>query len=88
MTNPVYTTIFTADRGEVDIMVVAEHTDQTIDFNSANIYSVWASEAEPLGHFTRQGDGELFYYGSALNKEAYEQVAFFIFSYREGDWDL
>ena len=87
MLNSVFTTIFTEESGEIDIQVVAEHQGNTVDFDSAQIYSVWNSADEPLGLFTRLGD-ELVYEGTELNEEEYQQVGLFIISYREGDWDL
>jgi hypothetical protein len=87
MLNAVYTTIFTENSGEIDVQVVAEHPGTSADFESANIYSIWNSKNEPLGIFTRLGD-ELFYEGTELAGEEYQQVGLFIMSYREGDWDL
>lgn len=88
MLNSVYTTIFTEASGEIDIQVVAEHPDNSTDFISAEVYSIWNSKNEPLGLFRRTWDEHLFYEGTELAEEEYKQVAFFIFSYREGDWDL
>ena len=87
MLNSVYTTIFTEESGEIDILIVAEHRNNIIDFNSAEVYSAWNSDNEPLGIFTRFGD-ELIYEGTELSEEEYQQVGLFIISYREGDWDL
>ena len=87
MLNSVYTTIFTEESGEIDIQVVPEHPGNVVDFNSANVYSIWNSDDEPLGLFTRWED-QLIYEGTELTEEEYKQVAFFILSYREGDWDL
>jgi hypothetical protein len=88
MLNSVYTTIFTEESGEIDIQVVAEHAGNITDFKNAPIYSIWNSSDDPLGYFVRSGDDELIYEGTDLNKEEYEQVGLFIFSYREGDWDI
>jgi hypothetical protein len=87
MFNLVTTTLFTDDRGEIDIRIMAEHATNTEDFDSAEVYSVWNSADEPLGHFTRQGE-ELFYHGNELNESEQEQVSDFIKAYRGGDWDL
>jgi hypothetical protein len=87
MLNSVYTSIFTEESGEVDIQIVAEHPTTTVDFNSAEIYSLWNSDNEPLGIFTRSGE-ELNYEGTELGEEEYKQLALFIASFREGDWDL
>jgi hypothetical protein len=87
MLNSVYTTIFTEASGEIDIQIVAEHPGTMVDFNSAGIYSLWNSEDEPLGLFTRSGD-ELVYEGTELSEDEYQQLALFIAAYREGDWDL
>jgi hypothetical protein len=87
MLNSVYTTIFTEESGEIDIQIVAEHPDNTVDFNSSSLYSIWSSDNEPMGLFNRLGN-ELVYEGTELNEEEYQQVGLFIISYREGDWDL
>jgi hypothetical protein len=87
MLNSVYTTIFTDESGEIDIQIVAEHPGIVVDFNSAEIYSAWNSDNEPMGIFIRSGD-ELIYEGTELAEEEYKQLAFFIASFREGDWDL
>lgn len=87
MLNSVYTTIFTEESGEIDIQIVAEHRTNIVDFNSAEVYSIWNSGDEPLGLFTRSADN-LVYEGSELSEEEYQQVLVFIQSYREGDWDI
>jgi hypothetical protein len=87
MLNSVFTTIFTEESGEIDIKIVAEHQGNTIDFDSASIYSIWNSGDEPMGLFIRNND-ELTYDGGDLNAEEQLQLANFISSYREGEWDL
>jgi len=87
MFNSVTTTLFTDDYGEIDIRILAEHPTNTEDFDSAEVYSVWNSGGEPLGHFTRNGEA-LFYDGDELNENEQEQVSDFIKAYRGGDWDL
>lgn len=87
MLNSIYTSIFTEHSGEIDIQIVAEHPTQLVDFNSAAIYSIWSSDNNPLGIFTRSGD-DLIYVGTELGEEEHQQLSVFIASYREGDWDL
>ena len=87
MLNTVITTIFTADSGEIDIKVVAEHPDQKVDFDSAQVYSLWNSAGEPLGLFTRRKN-DLTYEGEDLTEDEQLQLAEFIKTYREGEWDL
>jgi hypothetical protein len=87
MLNSVYTTIFSEECGEIDIQIVAEHQGPIADFTSAEIYSLWDSDNEPQGLFTRSGDN-LVYEGMELGEEEYNQLATFITSFRAGDWDL
>jgi hypothetical protein len=87
MLNSVYTTIFSEECSEIDIQIVAEYPGTVPDFTRAEIYSLWDSDNEPLGIFVRSGD-ELNYEGTELGKEEFNQVAAFISSFREGDWDL
>lgn len=87
MFNSVTTTLFTDDYGEIDIRIKAEHQTNTEDFDSADVYSVWNSDDESLGLFTRKGEA-LFYDGDELNENEQEQVSDFIKAYRGGEWDL
>lgn len=87
MLNSIYTTIFTQELGEIDVQIVAEHPGIFIDFNSAEIYSLWNSDNEPLGIFAQSGD-DLVYEGIELSEEEHSQLALFIANYLEGDWDL
>ena len=87
MLNSVITTIFTENSGEIDIRVMAEHQTNTEDFDSAEVYSIWNSDDEPLGLFTRKSD-ELEYAGYGLSPDEQSQVSDFIKAYREGEWDL
>ena len=83
----VITMIFTDEQGEIDIRVNAEHRTNIEDFDSAEVYSIWNSEDEPLGLFTRKAD-QLFYEGDELNENEQIQVSDFIKAYRGGIWDL
>jgi hypothetical protein len=87
MLNSVMTTIFTDEYGEIDIRVIAEHQTNNEDFDSAEVYSIWNSDDEPLGLFTRKGD-DLQYGGHGLSANEQIQVSDFIKAYREGEWDL
>lgn len=87
MLNSVITTIFSDEHGEIDIRVNAEHQTNTVDFDSAEVYSIWNSDDEPLGLFTRKGD-DLEYGGHRLNADEQIQVSDFIKAYRGGTWDL
>lgn len=87
MLNSVTTTIFTDNSGEIDIRVNAEHQTNTEDFDSAEVYSIWNSENEPLGLFSRKGD-DLEYEGHGLSPGEQSQVSDFIKAYRGGEWDL
>lgn len=87
MHNTVITTIFTEHYGEIDIKIVAEHRDSLVDFDSAEVYSVWNSADELLGMFTRRAD-ELKYNGEDLTDDEQEQLADFIKAYRGGEWDV
>jgi len=87
MLNTVITTIFTEHFGEIDIKIIAEHRDSLIDFDSAEVYSIWNSADEPLGLFIRSQD-ELTYHGDDLTADEQYQLASFIKAYREGEWDL
>jgi hypothetical protein len=87
MPETVITTIFTIRYGEIDIKVVAEHTDDAVGFKDAAIYSFWNSDEESLGWFVRAED-EFYYYGDDLTEEEQQQLAAFIRGYREDEWDL
>ena len=87
MRNFVLTTIFTDEHGEIDVRVNAEHQTNTQDFDYAEVYSIWNSEGEPLGLFSREGD-TLKYEGHGLSWAEQEQVSDFIKAYRSGIWDL
>jgi hypothetical protein len=87
MHNTVITTIFTEQYGEIDIKVIAEHPNQTVDFDSAEVYSLWNSADEPLGIFTSKKN-ELVYEGVDLAEDEQQQLADFIKAYRTGEWDL
>ena len=87
MLNSVFTTIITEHYGEIDIKIIAEHQDQKVDFDSAEVYSIWNSADEPLGYFSRKKD-ELAYHGDDLTVEELQQISDFIKTYREGEWDL
>ena len=87
MLNSVTTTILSDAYGEIDIKVVAEHQTNMEDFDSAEVYSIWNSEDEPLGLFTRNGD-DLEYGGHGLSPDEQMQVSDFIKAYRGGTWDL
>jgi hypothetical protein len=87
MLNSVTTTVFSDEYGEIDIKVSAEHQTTIEDFDSAEVYSIWNSEDEPLGLFTRKGE-ELNYEGNGLSPNEQTQVSDFIKAYREGHWDL
>jgi hypothetical protein len=87
MLNSVITTVFTDEEGEIDVRVNAEHQTNTEDFDSAEVYSIWNSENEPLGLFTREGDN-LEYGGHGLSPDEQIQVSDFIKAYRGGIWDL
>jgi hypothetical protein len=87
MLNSVITTIFSDEHGEIDVRVNAEHQTITEDFDSAEVYSIWNSEDEPLGLFTREGDN-LEYGGHGLSPDEQIQVSDFIKAYLGGIWDL
>jgi hypothetical protein len=87
MLNTVITTIFTEQFGEIDVKVIAEHPDGKVDFDSAQVYSLWNSADEPLGLFTRRKDN-LTYEGDDLTEDEQQQLSEFIKVYREGEWDL
>ena len=87
MLNAVTTTVFTDDRGEIDVRVIAEHQTNLEDFDCADIYSIWNSDNEPLGFFIRKND-ELRYKGDGLSPDEQEQITDFIKAYRGGMWDL
>ena len=83
MLNSVLTTIFSGEYGEIDIRVCAEHPTNTENFDHAEVYSVWNSDAEPLGFFVWKYD-ELRYKGVEQSPNEQDQVSDFIKTYRSG----
>ena len=87
MPNAIITTILTIKYGEIDIKVIAEHSDKSVEFNDAVIFSFWNSEEQSLGWFVR-ADDEFYYYGDDLTEDEQQQLAGFIKGFTEDEWDL